>query len=292
MQIPLTYKIPKVPYPLDFRAISVDRTWETLEMDVTPDDVSRWLRLYDDDDPWSTGPSPFGGPIAPPSIFYYTGQNAFAPLRDFAGVLTGIGFDAVAPVLVGSHLTATTRVLERYQRRGRAYVAYELTIRDGETLVSRTRRTWAFAMPEDLAASYPEKTSESTPASEIVFERLKPLSLELSLERMIDFEGPGEHNGHTDPEMAKRSGATGPLAQGALSFGLLSRMLRNRFGKAWFAGSSIDCRLIRPVYAGDTVTAQGEITRIENGRAECAIRVTNRNGDVTVVGAARADLAS
>jgi acyl dehydratase len=77
-----------------------------------------------------------------------------------------------------------------------------------------------------------------------------------------------------------------PVVQGQLSFGLLCRMLRDEFGPAFFTGGAVDVRFIRPVYAGQTVTARGEVTAEQPDRVECRVRVENPDGAPVVVGAA------
>jgi acyl dehydratase len=284
MRIPLTEKIPKVPEGLSYDWVAEDREWELLEMTVTPEDAARWRRIFESDDPWEIGPSPFGGSIAPHSILYYPGQASFAPRRDFNAVLASIGYQAHGPIHVGHDLTATTTITERSHRRGRAFVNWELDVRDDGKPVCNYWRTWAFPAPEGVQLPERQVGGESLPSGEL--EVLPPLSLHLSLDRMRDFEGPGEHNGHTDPEMNRRSGAPGALAQGALSFGLLCRLLRDQFGERWITNGRIDVRLTRPVYHDDTVTAHAAIVDEHEGRLRCRVWVTNSDRDTTVAGIA------
>ncbi|MCS7002173.1 MAG: hypothetical protein NZ518_04910, partial [Dehalococcoidia bacterium] len=274
MRVPLTHKIPKVPETLDLYWLAIDRPWPTLVFTVTAEDVARWADLIDDPHPWHFGPSPWGGPVAPSSIFYYPGQSAFAPRRDFAGVLSAIGFDSLAPVFVGRELTATTAITDRYARRGRGFVAWSQTIRDGDVVVARSRRTWAFELPDDLRERFPERPSAPVDEPTMV-DPLPPMTLELSLARLAAFEGPGERNGHTDLAIAAKHGHPGALAQGALAVSPICRMMRARFGAGWVVGGSMDVKVVASSFSGDVVQSGGGVTRYENGRAICRVWVDN-----------------
>lgn len=291
MRVPLTYKIPKVPEPLDFDWVLQDRAWPELELTVTPEDVARWSALTDDHHPWYRGPSPWGGPVAPNSIFYYPGQNAFPPRRDFNGVLAALGFEALAPVFVGSSLIARTTITDRWRRRDRVFVTYRLDIHHGETLVARTTRTWAFFGRGPAADQVPERSSRPPADEPQALERLAPVAFALTLERMRDFEGPGEENGHTSVEIAQRQGHPGPLAQGVLVIAPICRMMLARFGAGWQVGGTLDCKILRPSYAGETVTAHGAVIEKGTDRVSCRVWVENSLGETVAAGAATARIA-
>ncbi|GIW06685.1 MAG: hypothetical protein KatS3mg060_1490 [Dehalococcoidia bacterium] len=288
MHVPLTYKIPKNPGPVDFEWLAEDRAWPELEMTISPEEVARWCDLYDDHHPWYTGPSPWGGPVAPNSIFYYAGQNAFPPRRDFNGVLAAIGFEALAPIFVGHTVRARTTIVDRWRRRDRVFVAYRLDIRDGETPVAVATRTWAIFARGEAAARVPERPSQPPSDETPALERLDPVALELSLDRMRAFEGPGEENGHTSVEIARRQGSPGPLAQGALVISTICRMMLARYGAGWQVGGTLDCKIIRSSYAGETVTSHGAVIEERDSRAICRVWVENERGETTVVGTASA----
>jgi acyl dehydratase len=65
---------------------------------------------------------------------------------------------------------------------------------------------------------------------------------------------------HYDAAFAETAGLSAPIATGVMSSAFLSEMLTKAFGIEWIRSGSIDVRFIRPIYAGDTVTARGRIT--------------------------------
>ena len=288
MRVPLTYKLPKVPEPLDFDWLAEDHDWPTLELFIAPEEVARWCGLYDDYHPWYTGPSPWGGAVAPNSIFYYAGQNAFPPRRDFNGVLAALGFEALGPIFVGHTLTARTTIVDRWRRRERAFVSYRLDICDGATPVAVATRTWALSGRDASIERLPDRPRRPPVAEPPPLERLDPVSLELSLDRMRAFEGPGEENGHTSVELARRVGNPAPLAQGGLVIATVCRMMLARFGAGWQVGGALDCKFLRASYAGETVTAHGAVIQQTAERAVCRVWVENERGETTVAGVASA----
>jgi acyl dehydratase len=75
-----------------------------------------------------------------------------------------------------------------------------------------------------------------------------------------------------------------------MSSAYLSQMLTSAFGIEWLRGGSIDVKFIRPIYAGDTVTARGRITaKTETStgtRVFLAIWCETQRGEPVTVGTA------
>ncbi len=93
-----------------------------------------------------------------------------------------------------------------------------------------------------------------------VGQELEPVVKQLTIDRMSLPLMAGSNPIHYDPKFAKRVGLPAPIATGVMSSAYLSEMLTKAFGVGWIRGGSIDVKFIRPVYAGDTVTARGRVT--------------------------------
>jgi 3-hydroxybutyryl-CoA dehydratase len=95
---------------------------------------------------------------------------------------------------------------------------------------------------------------------------------------------------HYDREFARNAGLPAPIATGVMSSALLSAMLTEAFGVEWIRGGSIDVKFIRPIYAGDTVTARGRVagkTETSTGvRIALDIWCETQRGDLVTVGTA------
>jgi acyl dehydratase len=263
---------------------------------VTEEDIARWSRIYDDHHPWYRGPSPWGYPIAPPSILYYPSQMFLgryligkSPAATRMGGFARYALDCVGPIPVGRPLVVTGEVLDKFSRRGRGYVQYRLEAAVDGQVVQRHWKSWAFGLTDEEAARFPEKPSD--PRDDLdgaSLAEIEPLRFEVTIDRMAEFEGPGERNVHTDAELAKQAGGRPPLAQGAISFGVLSRLLTERFGVGYLEGGSLDVRFIDRVYAGDPLLARGEVITREGGRVRLRVWCEKEDGARVTVGTATA----
>ncbi len=82
-----------------------------------------------------------------------------------------------------------------------------------------------------------------------------------SLSRALRFgqEEPPPSNIHTDAAQARRLGLPGPIASGQMSFAYLHELLARQFGDDFLWGGHLSVTFLKPVAAGDTVTAQGQV---------------------------------
>lgn len=266
------------------------------QVTVTEEDVVRWSRIHDDFNPWYGGSSPWGYPVAPPSILYYPSQMFLGRyLIGKTAAATRMGgfarysLECLGPIPIGKPLIVTGEVFEKFSRRGRGYVQYQLEATVDGRMVQRHWKSWAFGLTDEEADRFPEKLTD--PRDDVTgdtIEELEPLRFDVRIDRMAEFEGPGERNSHTDPEVARQAGGQPPLTQGAISFGVLSRMLTDRFGAGYLEGGALDVRFVDRVYAGDVLVARGEIASRESGLVRLRVWAEKDDGSRVTVGTARA----
>jgi acyl dehydratase len=94
----------------------------------------------------------------------------------------------------------------------------------------------------------------------VIGQEIAPAVTQMTLERMSRPLMTGSNPIHYDPAFARNAGLPAPIATGVMSSAFLSQMLTTAFGVDWIRSGSIDVKFIRPIYAGDTVTARGRIT--------------------------------
>jgi acyl dehydratase len=123
-----------------------------------------------------------------------------------------------------------------------------------------------------------------------VSDELRPVVKHMSLERMSRPLMAGSNPIHYDEEFAEKAGLPAPIATGVMSSAFLSEMLTRAFGVEWIRGGAMDVRFIRPIYAGDTVTAHGRITaKTEAGtgvRVALNVWCDTQRGEPVTVGTA------
>jgi len=119
---------------------------------------------------------------------------------------------------------------------------------------------------------------------------IMPVVKRMSLERMSRPLMAGSNPIHYDAEFAEKAGLPAPIATGVMSSAFLSEMLTGTFGVEWIRGGTMDVKFIRPIYAGDTVTAHGRITaKAETGagvRVALNIWCDTHRGEPVTVGTA------
>ena len=87
---------------------------------------------------------------------------------------------------------------------------------------------------------------------------------------------------HTDPEFAATTQFGGTVAHGMLVLAYLSEMLTVAFGERWIAGGWMKARFRAPARPGDTVTASGRVTRVDDGTVRCDAECRNQAGEVLI----------
>jgi acyl dehydratase len=123
---------------LTYERLQVGEEFVSDEYLVTPEDVETYCWAVDDQHPWYRGASPFGGPIAPPTML----ANQALRLRHsrytvHAGLHARMQFQFVEPIRPGMRVRSRGRVVDKYERRGKPYMVTEYVTEDetGRVLV-------------------------------------------------------------------------------------------------------------------------------------------------------------
>ena len=123
---------------LKYDALQVGETFVSDTKLVTPEDVEAYAFAVDDHHPWFTEASPFGGPIAHPTIL----ANQALALRHSkyivrAGLHAKMEFEFLEPIRPGVRARSRGTVVDKYERRGKPYMVTEFTTKaeDGTVLV-------------------------------------------------------------------------------------------------------------------------------------------------------------
>ena len=302
-------------------------------IDISPARVQEYIERTGDNHPWYTGDSPFGGPVAPAHLFpsHSSGGGWFLP-NMHGNLHARQEWEYYGPMMVGSEVLATRTVVDRYNKRGRVYMVCEVSFSDSKTgqLLARNRHHQSFL--EDQSEEAIQAWQDGTSAERIaameedkpegkgdgggqviskerarmpapnevgdVVETFGPVSREATLEFTERFAGTkaGESfgNGHLDMKEAEDMGFPGIVVVGVLSVCFLSELMTHRFGKGWFEGGSMDIKMVRPLWMGQTVEAWGVVREWQadgphRRRAICEIWCQNTDDQtVTQVATAQA----
>ncbi|MDB5922083.1 MAG: hypothetical protein JWN13_1019 [Betaproteobacteria bacterium] len=123
-----------------------------------------------------------------------------------------------------------------------------------------------------------------------VGDALPPLTKSIAQRQIDCYSGVRPHSIHTDPEWARKKGFKVPLAQALMSTAYVSQMMVQFCGEGFVRGGRISVAFIKPVLAGETLTAHGRIKsrEQEGGKARVTLEVwcENQDGVKTMVGTA------
>ena len=92
---------------------------------------------------------------------------------------------------------------------------------------------------------------------------------------------------YADADKAREAGLPGIIASGTQFEGLLLSHLVDRLGDAWYAGGTLDAKIIKSVYVDDVVTPVIQVKSINAKEIELDVWCENQRGEKTLVGQAR-----
>lgn len=119
-----------------------------LEQDLTPELVQEYCEAVGEDAPYYGKGSPLGYPIAPPTLVAQLALRLPKTKYETAGwVHVKHEVEFLAPARQGATLKLQGRVTNKYEKRGREYADYELSVRDADgTELVRGKYSMLFKM--------------------------------------------------------------------------------------------------------------------------------------------------
>lgn len=124
-----------------YEDIQVGADLGTIPWSVTPEQIAAICESDDDYHEWYTVGSPFGGVIAPVLIAYPPVRLLFSRAYNVRGLFYEIALDNLNPIRPGKAMFVSGRIVDKWIKRDREYVAYEGECTDEDGLpIFRTRR--------------------------------------------------------------------------------------------------------------------------------------------------------
>lgn len=116
---------------LTYENLQVGEEFFSGEHVVTPEDIETYAFAVDDHHPWFFDDSPFGGPIAPPTLL----GNQALRLRSTKYVVRGglhakQEFEFLQPIRPGMRVRTKGKLTDKYERRGKQYMVTEFVTID------------------------------------------------------------------------------------------------------------------------------------------------------------------
>jgi len=281
---------------LSYDSIELDREYGPWEYPWR-ERIQRYLEAIENAFPWHHDRSPWGPPVAPPTIL---------------GNATLRFIDSIAPVPPGTlHVKQEMEItnalrrdreligygtfLDKYERRGRRWFVFSARFRDGSgLLIGHATATMAF--PERVQTEEETKAEAKEPREEKPRKgELTPIARTLTQEKMTAYSEDSANalrgqSVHTDPAIARASGYPNGVAQGLMSADYISELMTGQMEKGWLLHGRLSLAFVRPALCGDTLTANAALReKADEGtltRHVYDVWCENQNGKAVTVGTA------
>jgi acyl dehydratase len=236
--------------------------------------IARQLEAVENAHPWHHERSPWGPPVAPPSIL---GNAALRFLDSIAPVPPGTlhakhEIDTAAALRLDRQPVGYGRFVDKYEKRGRRWFVFETRWRDETGLIiGKSTLTMAFPKEPGARSQEPEGASPNSEVggktSEAPGERkgeLTPIVRTLTQENLTSYSEDSANalrgmSIHVQPEAAKKAGFETTVAQGLMSADYISEMMTSLLGKEWFENAKLSLAFLKPVLSGETLTTNGRM---------------------------------
>jgi 3-hydroxybutyryl-CoA dehydratase len=259
--------------------------------------IERYLEATENSFPWHRDKSPWGPPVAPPTIL---GNATLRFIDSIAPVPPGT-LHAKFEAEFGNALRRDREVVgygqfvEKYERRGRLWFVFSARWRDGSgLLVGHSTVTMAFPKEEEGKEDRPakEKPRPTGPQGEA---ELTLTMRTLTQEKMTAYSEDSANalrgqSIHTDPAIAKAKGYPNSVAQGMMSADYISELMTNQLQRGWLLGGRLSLAFVKPVFCGDMLTAcAAPREELDEGafiRRVYDVWCDNQHGEAVTVGTA------
>jgi acyl dehydratase len=117
--------------PFSYETINVGEVLGRKEVLITDEMIQTCARAIESTHPWYFETSPFGGRIAPPTIFDNEALNILDEKYErFGSIHAKQSWEFKHPARVGKKVTLTVTVIDKYLKRERPYMVMELVAVD------------------------------------------------------------------------------------------------------------------------------------------------------------------
>ena len=226
--------------------------------------IARHLEAVENEHPWHRERSPWGPPVAPPSIL---GNAALRFLDSISPVPPGTlhakhEIETTAALRVDRQPVGYGRFTDKYEKRGRRWFVFETRWRDETGLIiGKSKLTMAFL--EEGGSRKEEEGGQKPEIGERKGE-LTAILRTLTQEKMTAYSEDSANavrgmSIHVQPEAAKKAGFETTVAQGLMSADYISEMMTSLLGKEWFENAKLSLAFLRPVLSGETLSTNGRL---------------------------------
>jgi acyl dehydratase len=277
---------------LSYESIEMNREhgpWEYPWRDL----IERYLGAIENGYSWHREKSPWGPPVAPPTIL---------------GNATLRFIDSIAPVPPGTlharielelgnalrndrELVGYGKFIDKYERRGRRWFRFSAQFRDGSgLLVGHSTATLAFPEQVETDEKAPERKDERTRKGDLTLATRTLTQAKMTAYSEDSVNALRGQSIHTDAAVAKAKGYPDSVAQGLMSADYISELMTHQMDQGWLRHGRLSLVFVRPVICGDMLTTcaakREELDEGAYARHVYDVWCENQNGEMVTVGTA------
>jgi len=229
------------------------------------DRIGRHLEAIENAHPWHRERSPWGPPVAPPSIL---GNMAMRFLDQVGPVPPGTlhakqEIETVSALRLDRQPIGYGMFVDKVEKRSRKWFTFETKWRDETGLIIGTSRI-GMVLPGNPAV--PKEEGSRKQQDEVVERQgtLPPITRTLTQDRLTAYSEDSANalrgqSIHVQLEAAKKAGFPATVAQGLMGADYVSELLENELGREWYDYAKLSVTFLRPVLCGDSLSATGRL---------------------------------
>ena len=262
------------------------KKYEAVTWEVTAEQMTRYARASNDDNPCYLNQERPGGIVAPPLFAVVYAAPAISQLLldqelnlDLARLVhSGQELEFLSPVRPGDAITSQCEVSVIAEKGTGELVSGDVTSLRGGEEVSRGRFTFFIRGPGSGKGSKP---AEEEPAGELILTERMEVTEDQSMRYA---EASGDYNPiHTDDDFAKLVGLPGIILQGLCTMAFVQKAVIDNIAEGDPTRlMSLAVRFAKPVLMKDLLETQGWLEGEEAGVARLGLHTTNQRGEKVI----------
>ena len=138
----------------DYDTIQIGEVLGRQEILISDEMIRTCANAIESSHPWYLEDSPFGGRIAPPTVFDNVSLNMLDEQYErFGSIHAGQAWAFEYPARLGKKVTVTVAIADKFIRRERPYIVMELTAVDDEDItLCRGRHTSLMTLKKEVTS--------------------------------------------------------------------------------------------------------------------------------------------
>jgi hypothetical protein len=220
------------------------------------------------------------GMIAPPAVIHYEPHLGWPESPEFVGAQralnNSVDWQYFRSIAVGDVLVLANRLVDRYVRRNRDHIVYEMTAAttSGDLVAVARRVSSHAAEPAMTPEAIPVREAEPSGYGGDVAPNIPIGKMVFDEEALSFHESPSELNYHNSKEVAVAAGFEDILVAGAHQFAAVSMAIHTYFAPRWNSGvQRLRIKFLQPVYINQQLELTAAAPRVSPLSARMSVDI-------------------